>query len=124
MRGAKYKNVYMDVHLYHYRDENALDITSPRGLATAISRNKRELAEAVATGFPILVGEWSGAAVFANSSVTPEGRMAYERVFVANQLASFAPAAGWFFQTWKTEKRIAAWDARAALGTLERGMIE
>ena len=85
---------------------------------------KCELKEAVATGFPVLVGEWSGAAIFANSSVTPEGRNAYERVFIANQLASFAPAAGWFFQTWKTEKRIAAWDARAALGTLERGMIE
>ena len=124
MRGAKYKNVYMDLHLYHYRDEYALDITSPRGLTTAISRNKRELKEAISTGFPVLVGEWSGAAIFANSSVTPEGRDAYERVFIANQLASFAPAAGWFFQTWKTEKRIAAWDARAALGTLERGMIE
>ena len=124
MRGAKYKNVYMDLHLYHYRDEHALDITSPRGLTTAISRNKRELKEAISTGFPVLVGEWSGAAIFANSSVTPEGRNAYERVFIANQLASFAPAAGWFFQTWKTEKRIAAWDARAALGTLERGMIE
>ncbi len=124
MRGAKYKNVYMDLHLYHYRDEHALDITSPRGLTTAISRNKRELKEAISTGFPVLVGEWSGAAIFANSSVTPEGRNAYERVFIANQLASFAPAAGWFFQTWKTEKRIATWDARAALGTLERGMIE
>ena len=124
MRGAKYKNVYMDLHLYHYRDEYALDITSPRGLTTAISRNKRELKEAISKGFPVLVGEWSGAAIFANSSVTPEGRNAYERVFIANQLASFAPAAGWFFQTWKTEKRIAAWDARAALGTLERGMIE
>ena len=124
MRGAKYKNVYMDLHLYHYRDEYALDITSPRGLTTAISRNKRELKEAISAGFPVLVGEWSGAAIFANSSVTPEGRNAYERVFIANQLASFAPAAGWFFQTWKTEKRIAAWDARAALGTLERGMIE
>lgn len=104
MRGAKYKNVYMDLHLYHYRDEYALDITSPRGLTTAISRNKRELKEAISTGFPVLVGEWSGAAIFANSSVTPEGRNAYERVFIANQLASFAPAAGWFFQTWKTEK--------------------
>lgn len=72
----------------------------------------------------MLVGEWSGAAIFASSSVTPEGRNAYERVFIANQLALFAPVAGWFFQTWKTEKRIAAWDARAALGTLERGMIE
>lgn len=52
MRGAKYKNVYMDLHLYHYRDEHALDITSPRGLTTAISRNKRELKEAISTGFP------------------------------------------------------------------------
>ena len=57
MRGAKYKNVYMDLHLYHYRDEHALDITSPRGLTTAISRNKRELKEAISTGFPVLVGE-------------------------------------------------------------------
>ena len=70
MRGAKYKNVYMDLHLYHYRDEYALDITSPRGLTTAISRNKRELKEAISTGFPVLVGEWSGAAIFANSSAT------------------------------------------------------
>ena len=76
MRGAKYKNLYMDLHLYHYRDEYALDITSPRGLTTAISRNKRELKEAISTGFPVLVGEWSGAAIFANSSVTPEGRNA------------------------------------------------
>lgn len=39
-------------------------------------------------------------------------------------MASFAKARGWFFQTWKTEKRIAAWDARVALGTLERAMLE
>ena len=43
MRGAKYKNVYMDLHLYHYRDEHALDITSPRGLfrVTSASLKKR-----------------------------------------------------------------------------------
>ena len=74
--------------------------------------------------FPVIVGEWSGAAVFSNVSVTPEGRAAYERVFISNQMASFADAYGWFFQTWKTEKRIAAWDARAALGTLERAMLD
>ena len=124
MRGDKYKNVLMDVHLYHYRDEFAQDITSPRGLSSAILRNKHVLKEATATGFPVIVGEWSGAAVFANSSVTPEGRTAYERVFVANQLASFSVARGWFFQTWKTEKRIPAWDARVALGTLEKAMID
>lgn len=30
MRSSQYKNVMMDVHLYHYHDENAQDITSPR----------------------------------------------------------------------------------------------
>ena len=124
MRGGKYHDVYMDVHLYHYRDEHAQDITSPRGLSSAITRNRRLIREARTAGFPVIIGEWSGAAVFANASVTPEGRTAYERVFVSNQLASFADAHGWFFQTWKTEKRSPAWDARVALGALERGMID
>ncbi len=124
MRGGKYRNVCMDVHLYHYRDEHARDITSPRGLSSAINRNRSLIKEARATGFPVIVGEWSGAAVFSDASITPEGRTAYERVFISNQLASFSDARGWFFQTWKTEKRIVAWDARAALGTLERGMLD
>ena len=124
MRGDRYENVRIDVHLYHYRDETARDITSPRGISDAVARNKRVLREAAATGFQVIVGEWSGAAVLSSASVTPEGRAAYERVFISNQLATFDAAAGWYFQTWKTEKRIPAWDARVALGTLERAMIE
>ena len=124
MRGDKYEGVVMDVHLYHYRDEHAQDITSPRGLSAAIARHRKLIKEARAAGFPVIVGEWSGAAVFANASMTPEGHAAYERVFISNELASFADARGWFFQTWKTEKRIPAWDARVALGTLERAMID
>jgi len=124
MSGGKYRNVCMDIHLYHYRDDMALDITTPSGLSHAIARNRRLIDEAHASGFPAIVGEWSGAAVFTNTSITPEGRAAFERVFIASQMASFAKARGWFFQTWKTEKRIAAWDARVALGTLERGMLD
>ena len=124
MSGDKYQNVIMDVHLYHYRDDNAQDITSPRGLSAAIARNRKLIKEARSAGFPVIVGEWSGAAVFANASITPEGHAAYGRVFISNQLASFSDAAGWFFQTWKTEKRIAAWDARVALGALERAMLD
>lgn len=123
MRGDEYRNVYMDIHLYHYRDDTAQDITSPRGISSAVMRNKRMIEEAKRAGFPVIVGEWSGAAVMAGASVTPEGRAAYERVFVANQLATFDAVDGWYFQTWKTEKRIPAWDARAALGTLERAML-
>ena len=124
MRGKQYDGVCMDIHLYHYRDANAQDITSPHGLSRAIARNRRLIDEGRHAGFPVIVGEWSGAAVFSNASVTPEGRAAYERVFIANQMASFAKARGWFFQTWKTERRIAAWDARVALGTLERAMLD
>ena len=124
MRGDQYQNVCMDLHLYHYRDETAQDITTPRGLSSAIGRNRQLIREAQAAGFPVVVGEWSGAAVLAGSSVTPEGRMAYERVFISNQLATFEHVRGWFFQTWKTERRIAAWDARVALAPLERAMME
>ena len=124
MRGGKYKNVVMDLHLYHYRDESACDITSPKGISQAIARNRKLLREATSTGFPILVGEWSAAAVLSSASMTPEGRAAYERVFVSSQLASFDTAWGWYFQTWKTEKRIPAWDARVALAPLERAMID
>ena len=120
----QYKNVYMDLHLYHYRDENARDIASPQGLSDAIKRNKKLISEARQAGFPVIVGEWSAAAVISSPSVTPEGRQAYERVFVSNQLASFEEAEGWFFQTWKTERRIEAWDARVTLATLERKMLE
>ena len=124
MRGGKYKNVVMDLHLYHYRDESACDITSPKGISQAIARNRKLLREAASTGFPILVGEWSAAAVLSSASMTPEGRAAYERVFVSSQLASFDTAWGWYFQAWKTEKRIPAWDARVALAPLERAMID
>ncbi|QWT17456.1 cellulase family glycosylhydrolase [Collinsella sp. zg1085] len=124
MRGSTYENIMIDVHVYHYRDQFAQDITSPKGIVQAIVRTKASIELAQQTGFPVLVGEWSGAAVLSSSRVTPEGRAAYERVFIANQLSAFKQCAGWFFQTWKTEKRIPAWDARVALGTLERAMLE
>ncbi len=124
MASDHFQNVVMDVHLYHYRDESAQDIASPRGLSLALGRNKEMIKAAKGAGFPVLVGEWSGAAVLSGASVTPEGRRAYERVFVSNQLASFDEADGWFFQTWKTERRIPSWDARVALAPLERAMME
>lgn len=124
MAGDQYQNVVMDLHLYHFRDETAQDITSPKGLTAALNRNKTLIREATSLGFPVIVGEWSGAAQLSGNSVTPEGRRAYERIFVSSQLATFDATSGWFFQTWKTERRIAAWDARVALAPLERAMME
>ena len=75
MAGDQYQNVVMDLHLYHFRDETAQDITTPRGLAAALGRNKDLIRRATDLGFPVFVGEWSGAAVLAGSSLTPEGRV-------------------------------------------------
>ena len=124
MRGARYQNVWIDLHLYHYRGEFAQDISTPAGLTAAVARNKRMLRAARETGLNVMVGEWSAAAVLPDSVMTPEGRIAYERVFTSSQLATFDAADGWYFQTWKTERRIPAWDARAALSSFERGMME
>lgn len=124
MSQARYRNVWIDVHLYHYRGDTAQDISTPQGLKQALARNYRELRAAAATKFHVLVGEWSAAAVLPDAVMTPEGRIAYERVFVSSQLASFEKADGWFFQTWKTERRIPAWDARVSLSSFERGMME
>ncbi|MFR3451805.1 MAG: hypothetical protein ACLTSX_09840 [Collinsella sp.] len=126
MAGDQYQNVVMDLHLYHFRDETAQDITTPRGLTAAHAAQQGfDSPRRTSLKFPVIVGEWSGAAVLSGSSVTPEGRRAYERVFVSNQLATFDAADGWFFQTWKTERRLAAWDARvAACAPLERAMME
>ena len=37
---------------------------------------------------------------------------------------AFRDASGWFFQTWKTENKLSAWDARVALSSFERGMFD
>ena len=124
MRQDQYRNVWIDVHLYHYRGSTAQDISTPQGLKQALARNRSVLRAAAATKFNVLVGEWSAAAVLPDAAMTPEGRIAYERVFVSSQLASFEKTGGWFFQTWKTERRIPAWDARVSLASFERGMME
>ena len=64
------------------------DITSPRGLTTAISRNKRELKEAISTGFPVLVGEWSGCGDLCQlDRLRPRAAMPTSACSIANQLA-------------------------------------
>ena len=59
MAGDRYQNVVMDLHLYHFRDETAQDITTPRGLAAALGRNRDLIRRATDLGFPVFVGEWS-----------------------------------------------------------------
>ena len=78
---------------------------------------------AARAGMPVMVGKWSAALPIADSAMTPEGRIALERVFTSEQIAAYEKAPAWFFNTWKTSGLLPGWDSRVAMATFERGMI-
>ncbi len=122
MAQSRYQNVWLDSHLYHYTD-NA-DSTGPLGVRRLVEASSRYLAEARKSGLPTMVGKWSGSLPYPDSLMTPEGRIALERVFIAEQIGAFRDCPAWFFQTWKTNGRLVGWDARVALATFERRMLD
>lgn len=121
MAGRRYRNVWLDCHLYHYTDQ--VDATGPAGAAALVARSRQTLAQAQKSGLPVMVGAWSAALPFADSLMTPEGRIALERVYCAEQIAAFEERPAWFFQTWKTSGHLSGWDSRIALSSFERSML-
>ncbi len=122
MAHRKYQNVWLDTHIYHFNDQ--IDIAGPQGVKALLAQTDKTLKEAQRSGLPVMVGEWSAALPIADSSQTPEGRIALERYYVAGQMAAFEQCNAWFFQTWKTSSFISNWDARIALSSFERGMFD
>ena len=121
MARQRYTNVWLDCHLYHYTDQ--VDATGPAGAAALVRRSRQTLEEASKSGLPVMVGAWSAALPFADSLMTPEGRIALERVYCSEQIAAFEERPAWFFQTWKTNGHLSGWDSRVALASFERGML-
>ena len=121
MAPRRYRNAWLDCHLYHF--DERVDATGPAGAATLVERSRKTLARAQKSGLPVMIGAWSAALPFADSLMTPEGRIALERVYCAEQIAAFEERPAWFFQTWKTNGHLSGWDARIALSSFERGMI-
>lgn len=122
MAPIRYKNVWLDSHLYHYSDP--MNAAGPSGVRSLVNDSIRYLERAQRSGLPVMVGEWSAALPLADAAMTPEGRIALERVYIAGQLSAFSNTAGWFYQTWKTEGRLSSWDARVALSSFETGMFD
>lgn len=121
MAQRRYHNAWLDCHLYRYFDN--VGSIGPTAIRKLADRSRKELDQARRSGLPVMVGKWSGSLPFADSSTTPEGRIALERVFISEQISMFSGCPAWFFQTWKTEGRLAGWDARVSLATFERGML-
>lgn len=122
MAPKRYENVWLDCHLYHYSD--SMNAAGPSGVRQLVNQSISYLERAKRSGLPIMVGEWSAALPLADAGMTPEGRIALERVYIAGQMAAFAKTQGWFYQTWKTEGRLSSWDARVALSSFETGMFD
>lgn len=122
MAAKRYENAWLDCHLYHYSD--SMNAAGPSGVRKLVNSSIAHLESAKRSGLPVMVGEWSAALPLADAGMTPEGRIALERVYTAGQMAAFAGTAGWFFQTWKTEGRLSSWDARVALSSFETGMFD
>jgi glucan 1,3-beta-glucosidase len=122
MASDKYENVWLDCHLYHHTDH--VDAAGPSAVRTLVDRSRKYLARARRSGLPTMVGEWSASLPYAETMMTPEGQIALARVYVSEQLSAFSDCPGWFFQTWKTSGRLVGWDARVALATFERRMLD
>lgn len=121
MAQTHYRNVWIDCHLDN--TSLAVDVASPFGIRRLMDAQRRHLKEAKRSGMPVMVGKWSSSLTVADSDMTPEGRVALERIYASEQIALYGTCAAWFFNTWKTSGLLASWDARVALATFERGMI-
>lgn len=121
MAQRHYRNVWLDCHLD--RPAANVDVSGPAGVRRLVAALERRLREARRADMPVMVGKWSSSLPVADSQMTPEGRIALERVYTSEQLHAYEKCPAWFFNTWKTSGKLAAWDARVALATFERGMI-
>ncbi len=122
MAQDRYHNVWLDCHLFHHTDH--VDAAGPSAVRTLVDRSRAYLEKARKSGLPTMVGKWSASLPYADTMMTPEGQIALARVYVSEQLSAFATCPGWFFQTWKTSGRLVGWDARVALATFERRMLD
>ena len=121
MAQSRYQNVWIDVDLT--KRPASLDAAGPSGIRHMVETSRKHMREAAKSGLPVMVGKWSASLPIADSAMTPEGRIAYERIYASDQLALIERCPAWFFQTWKTSARLASWDARVALASFERGML-
>lgn len=122
MSHGRYQNVWLDCHLYHHLDTAAAG--GPSGARWFVGESRKQLAEARSSGLPVMVGEWSAAMPGTSTAITPEGRIALSRVYTSGQLNCFENCPAWFFQTWKTATLDPAWDARVALSSFDRDMLD
>lgn len=121
MTAGSYRNTALDMHLDHFSDY--FEMRQVLTTQALIASSKRHLDTAKKSGFSLVIGSWCAALPGVDTTTTPEGRIALERMYTSSQLKLFSSADAWFFQTWKTQGRLSGWDARMTFSAFERRMI-
>ena len=88
MAQSRYENVWLDCSMRNLADAHR-SASGPSGVRRLADGARKRLSDAKKSGLPTMVGSWSGALPYADSLMTPEGRIALERVFISEQLAVF-----------------------------------
>lgn len=116
MPKSKYKNVYLDMHMYQVFSQEDKRLSLEGHIKKA--RSWKDVIKYVRSSIPVIIGEWSIA--------LPQGTKGVEdmdealRRYANAQLEAFEEADGWFYWTYKTEGR-GPWDFRASV---ENGWID
>jgi glucan 1,3-beta-glucosidase len=119
MTDAKYRNVFLDTHLYQCFNEDDKDRELHAQIEVAVMKRKEEL-DGMREHHRCIVGEWSCS--LPRKSMHGLRGLALEtamRAYGAAQLLSYETAEGWFFWTYRTEAN-GAWNFRSCA---ERGWL-
>lgn len=117
MQDEKYKNVYLDTHMYHVFEEADVKMDINKHINKAAIIRQGDIKEMKAY-FPIVVGEWSIG--IHGKTLEPLGRAYLENAAHSalgnTQLLTYSESAGWFFWNYKlsdeSKKTYKGWDFR------------
>jgi glucan 1,3-beta-glucosidase len=111
----KYKNVYLDMHMYQVFSHEDKRLSLEGHIKKA--KSWKDVIKYVRNSMPVIIGEWSIALPPDTKGI--EDRDEALRRYANAQLEAFKEADGWFYWTYKTEGR-GPWDFRASV---ENGWI-
>ena len=115
LRGPRYKNILLDVHLYQVFSKRHANLSADHHLALASSR--ATLLRRLQRSHQTIVGEWSLAMKQPSDRATVEDTL--RQAYADAQLSAMSTARGWFFWNYKAVGS-PAWSFRDCV---ERGWL-
>jgi glucan 1,3-beta-glucosidase len=115
MPKSRYKNVYLDMHMYQVFSPEDKRLSLDGHIKKA--RSWKDVIKFVRSSMPVIIGEWSIALPHDTDGIEDQDDAL--RRYASAQLEAFEEADGWFYWTYKTEGK-GPWDFRICI---ENGWI-